>query len=113
MVTPSDVVTDVGAASEAFIPFAERDSHRTSADECLRWEWTVERDSAGGSAGVCETCRGAIEALSKALIERRRPGCGSVVPVVLLVGAIREEDQYQRLPSVHTAVYEQGAIQWS
>jgi hypothetical protein len=113
MVTPSHVATDMGAASGAFVPFAEHDSHRTPADECLRWEWTVERDSGGGSTGMCETRHGALEALSKALVERGRSGCGSVAPVVLLVGEAREEDHYQRLPSVHTAVYEQGAIQWS
>jgi hypothetical protein len=78
----------------------------------MLWEWVLARDSLGGSAGLCVTRHGAMEALSKALIASGRPRRGSVGPVKLRIDVLREQDCYERFPAEHTAVYEGGAIQW-
>jgi hypothetical protein len=89
------------------------DAQDGSDDIGVLWEWTLARDSLGGSSGMCRTRHGAMEALSKALIASGRPRCGSVGPVKLRIDVLREQDCYERLPVEHTAVYERGAIQWT
>jgi hypothetical protein len=117
MTISSDVAQDVKQPDAEFIPFAEqavtRDAQDDSDDVGVLWEWTLARDSLGGSAGLCVTRHGAMEALSEALIASGRPRCGSVGRVKLRVDVVREQDCYERFPPEHTAVYEQGAVQWT
>jgi hypothetical protein len=76
------------------------------------WEWGVTRETRNRPVGVCKTRHGAVTALSRALMDARRPARGNVVPVVL-VDAAHAASYYQRFPVAHTATYEGGAIRWS
>jgi hypothetical protein len=76
------------------------------------WEWSVARDARNSPVGVSMTLRGAMTALSRALVGGERPARGSVMPVVL-VDATRSDPYYERLPVMYTASWENGAIRWS
>jgi hypothetical protein len=75
------------------------------------WEWVMPRESGGGCVGVSMTRDGAMEALTRALIEDGSPGRGCVVPMLLADDASRSFC-YVRLPVEHTAIYDGGAIRW-
>lgn len=75
------------------------------------WEWTVARDSRGGSGGVCMTRHGAMEALSKALIAAGRPISGQVAQLELIRPVHDGPIDPRGLPA-RTAVYDGTVIQW-
>ena len=75
------------------------------------WEWAVARDELGASAGLSETCHGAMQALSESLIQCARPRTGHVRPVIL-TNPIREDSCYIRDAIKHTAIYDGGVIRW-
>ena len=76
------------------------------------WEWVVARDAQGGSAGLCMTRHGAMEALSRALVAAGRPSRGTVAQVKLIRPADDEPGYLRGFPE-RTAVYDGGVIQWS
>jgi hypothetical protein len=76
------------------------------------WEWVVEQDEQGGSAGISGTCHGAMEAMAKTLIRAGRPRRGQVTPVIL-TNSVQEQPHYLRGLTRHTAVYDGNVIQWS
>ncbi len=75
------------------------------------WEWVVARDAHGGSAGVCRTRHGAMQAMTEALIRARRPRTGHVAQVIL-TNPPHRPPYYLRCYPEHTAVYDGQAIQW-
>jgi hypothetical protein len=75
------------------------------------WEWDVARDAQGGSVGLSDTRHGAMEALSRALVQAGRPTRGHVVPVALR-RPVHEPAYYLRGIPVRTAVFDGEVIQW-
>ena len=75
------------------------------------WEWVVEQDQHGGSAGISGTCHGAMEALAKTLVQAGRPRSGRITPVVH-INPIHDETYYLRGITKYTAVYDGQIIQW-
>jgi hypothetical protein len=76
------------------------------------WEWVVERDEQGGSAGISGTCHGAMDALTKTLIRAGRPRSGRIRPAVL-TRPMHDQPHYLRGLTRYTAVYDGEAIKWS
>jgi hypothetical protein len=76
------------------------------------WEWAVPRETGGGCVGVSKTRRGAMEALTKALIATGGPSRGCVVPM-LLADQVYSSFDYIRLPVEYTAIYDGATIHWS
>jgi hypothetical protein len=75
------------------------------------WEWEIVDGALHGECGVSGTSRGAIDALSQALIALEGPGTGRVTPVVL-VSAVFGSPSYLRGEPAHTARYHNGVITW-
>jgi hypothetical protein len=75
------------------------------------WEWDVARDAHGGSVGLSGTRHGAMEALSRALLQAGRPTRGRIVPVTLRRPA-HEPAYYMRGIPVRIAVFDGQVIQW-
>jgi hypothetical protein len=75
------------------------------------WEWSIPRDTEGGSVGLCGTEHRAMEALSKALVAAGRPARGQVGQVTL-VRPINKDPLYVREEPERTAVYDGSVIRW-
>lgn len=75
------------------------------------WEWSVPRDAEGRSAGISRTRHGAMQALTKTLIQAGKPRCGQVAPV-LLTHSLHDTPYYQRGQPAHTAVYDGQVLRW-
>lgn len=75
------------------------------------WEWVVEQDEHGGSAGISGTCHGAMDALAKSLVRAGRPRSGRVLPVIL-TDPIQEQPHYLRGFTRCSAFYDGKVIQW-
>jgi hypothetical protein len=76
------------------------------------WEWAVQRDCAGGSAGLSMTLDGAVQALAGALMRGGRPRSGVVVPVVL-AEPLHRVAYYVRGMVEQVAVFDGRAIVWT
>ena len=76
------------------------------------WEWAIARDETGASAGICHTEQNAIQAITHALTQARRPRTGQVTPV-LLTDPAHKPPCYLRGRPQHTAVFDGKAIQWT
>jgi hypothetical protein len=75
------------------------------------WEWDVARDAQGGSVGLSDTRHGAMEALSRALVQAGRPTHGRVVPVTLR-RPTHEPAYYLRGGPERTAEFDGEVIRW-
>ena len=74
------------------------------------WEWFVVGGARHGTSGVCMTCHGAMEALSRTLIEGGGSALGKVVRMAL-VDSAREAFYLRGIP-VHIAECQAGIIHW-
>jgi hypothetical protein len=72
----------------------------------------VARDEAGASAGISHTRRGAIQAMTRSLVEARRPRTGHVLPVLLTEPA-HKSPYFLRGHPESTAVFDGKAIRWT
>jgi hypothetical protein len=75
------------------------------------WEWAVLRTARNHPVGVSKTEHGAMEALSKALIEAGQPGQGQITQVTL-IRPVQAEPTYLRQPPERTATYDGKVIRW-
>jgi hypothetical protein len=121
MTTATQAARTAAQLREAAQEVARLAARRGSKDEmgtgevivtAALWEWSIPRDAHGGSAGVSMTRHGAMEALSRVLVQAGRPGSGQVLPLTL-TGPVRHERHYLRGSPERTAVYDRQAIRWS
>jgi hypothetical protein len=74
------------------------------------WEWVVVNGAHYGTSGVSMTCCGAMEALSRTLLQGRGSALG-VVARIALVDSAWEPFYMHGIPE-HIAMYEDGIIRW-
>jgi hypothetical protein len=85
---------------------------QTRLDMNLRlWEWAVTHGTRDGACGVSMTCRGAMDALSRTLVNGDTPARGCVTPVALVDGAW-EAFYLHEFPE-RIADYDRGVIRWA
>lgn|SRR5487761_250428 len=75
------------------------------------WEWLVSGGACDDTAGLSETRHGAMDALSRTLIEGRGNAIGYVLPIVLVNGV--SGPFYVRGDALNTASYDSGVIRWT
>lgn len=75
------------------------------------WEWSIAWDAEGHSVGLSATRHGAMGALSRALIQAKRPVTGQVLPM-LLVEPLHSQSYYLRGWPRHKAFFDGVTIRW-
>ena len=75
------------------------------------WEWLIAGGACDGTSGLSMTRHGAMDALSRTLIEGRSNAIGRVTRIVLEDGI--SGPFYVRGQSSHTASYDSGVIKWT
>lgn len=76
----------------------------------LIWEWAVDTPTDHNPVGVSTTIQGAMNALSKALIQTGMPSAGRVASISVRDSA--DGWHYVRLGIIDTARYKEGVITW-
>lgn len=74
------------------------------------WEWAITRGARHGTSGVSGTRRGAMEALSRTMVEGGGSAHGKVGRMALVHGVW--EPFYMHGIAHHVAEYEEGVIHW-
>jgi hypothetical protein len=74
------------------------------------WEWLVSGGARDGTTGLSGTRHGAMDALSRTLIEGHGNAIGYVAPIVLMTGV--SGSFYMRGNALDKASYDSGVIRW-